>query len=189
MFAIDLPSQLVTVDVLPDWISIVSLIVSAVAAIGTVFAVLVAVSVSRRDTHERKRLPASRVTGWPGLMDPRITSPTPETIIISNGSNGAIYDVVVGYGSAWGTQVPEDTLAYPGWLTSVPPGTWFLEGPANPGNALDFRAGIFLEFTDAAGNRWHRSARGVLTPITNDRLDRMQRESKPDNRGILFLAP
>jgi hypothetical protein len=71
----------------------------------------------------------------------------------------------------------------------VPPGTWYFTGPPYPGEAMDVRTGVLLEFTDAAGLRWKLTARGVLARVKGDWLEQQTKENKPLNRALTRLIP
>lgn len=165
-----------------------ALAVSVAAAAATVAAVWVAVRLSGRDTKERAFRQASAVTAWMGMMEPGLRSASANTIVVSNGSTAAVYDVLVSYAGAWGSAKP-DSADYTDttWLTMIPPGTWYFEGPQNPGSAMDVRPGVLMEFTDASEVRWKRAANGVLKRANRDWLYREQSENKPLNEALTRL--
>jgi len=173
-----------------DWLDYAGFGASALAALGAVAAVGFAVAISARDVRNRARGQAAAITSWPGQMEPGLPAAGDRTLVISNGSSAAIYDVLVSYAAAWGNADadkplnPERTT----WMTYVPPGQWYFEGPENPGNSMDVRSGILAEFADATGTRWRRSANGRLRKIRRSGWRAsIERHSKPSNQILTRL--
>jgi len=196
----------IPVDVTRDWFDVFTLVVSTLAAVGTLLAVFFSVAVARRAVSDGRRAEASRVTAWPGEMDPRIPKnvlqdaakwapgggPDGEgearpIIVIRNDSGSTIHDVLVAYAGAWGHWPPDKPVGLPVWHTMVPPGDWYVSGPAYFGEAMDVRTGLMIEFTDANGGRWMRAANGKLATSSHALLNQMQQESKPGNAALTRL--
>lgn len=178
------------VDVARDWLDYAALVVSFLAAGGTLIAVLVSVSVARNAARDRRREQAARVTAWPGSMDDRLPSGNATQypiIVVRNGSGATIHNVLVGYAGAWGSLPPDRPHGVPVWKTMIPPGDWYLDGPEYEGEAMDFRTGLLIEFTDANGWRWKRAADGALSESNGKLFQWMHGQSKPDNSSLTMI--
>ncbi|MCU1480132.1 MAG: hypothetical protein JWQ19_918 [Subtercola sp.] len=68
------------------------------------------------------------------------------------------------------------------WLTMVSPGAWYFEGPYFEGEAVDFRLGVLMEFTDAARRRWRRSANGELNLANDEWFAEQRAGNKPGGK-------
>ena len=156
----------VEVAVVRDGYDLAALIITGIAAAATVSAVWVAVWVASRDSRDRSRLQATMVSAWPARMDTRVPNVTVDTVVVQNASTSAIYDVLVSWAGAWGRAKPDSPDYAPTLrLSMIPPGSWWMEVQGNPGGAMDVRVGVLMEFSDGAGKRWMRTARGDLNRI------------------------
>jgi hypothetical protein len=160
-------SPTVEVAVQRDWFDAATLAVTTLAALATVAAVWVAVSVASRDSRDRRRLQARMVSAWRAGMDTRVPYATQDTVIVQNASTSTIYDVLISWAGAWGNLKSDAPVVGTVRLSNVPPGDWYLEVPGNPGSAMDVRVGVLMEFWDGAGVRWMRTAAGELRQIVD----------------------
>ncbi|MFC4245125.1 hypothetical protein ACFOYW_17290 [Gryllotalpicola reticulitermitis] len=92
-------------------------------------------------------------------------------VMLSNASTGAIYDVVIGYGVAYGAGTgflkgewnSNDALLF---INRLPPGMWAVAGaPGYPGGGMHIHVEAAIAFRDAAGRDWARDATGDLQQI------------------------
>ncbi|WP_426623425.1 hypothetical protein ACPPVW_12400 [Leifsonia sp. McL0607] len=161
-----------------DGFDIATVIIRAVAAAATVFAVWVAVGVASQDSRDRRRLQATMVSAWQAHMDPRVPNTIADTVIVQNASTSAIYDVLLSWVGAWGNAKSDSPEYAPTLrLSMIPPGSWWMQVTGNPGGAMDARVGVLIEFSDGVGQRWMRTARGELHHVRHsDWLDKESRE-------------
>jgi hypothetical protein len=174
------------VDVHRDFVDTLSLIISGAAAAGTIAAVWFAVVVAGRDRRERRKGQAETISAWPSTSEPGLPAGS-DTVVLHNGSASAVYDILIAYAGAWGHRAPDRAAGTTKWLTMLPPGTWYLGGLPYEGEAMDYRSGFLLEFTDASGLRWQRTARGVLLRASSAWFDETQGATKPENRSLTRL--
>ena len=162
--------QVLEIAVDRDWFDVATLCVTVVAAVATLAAVLVALRVATRDSRARRRTQATMVSAWRGSMDTRVPHSTMDTVIVQNAATSAIYDVLISWAGSWGNAKSDSAEYSPTVrLSMIPPGSWYLQVPGNPGAAMDARTGVLMEFTDGAEARWMRTARGELRPIRHSR--------------------
>lgn len=157
-------------------------------AVGTVGAVVVAVVLATRDWRERRRNQASKIVAYFGSMDDRVVEVRGTSIVISNGSEAGIYDVLVGLAGAWGGLSPHVPQFNTRWLTSVPPGDWILDDLIYDGEAMNVRFGVLIEFTDAQGRRWRRSADGSFQAASGEWLRQVRSDNKPESQSIRRMS-
>ncbi|AYG03413.1 hypothetical protein D7I44_07610 [Gryllotalpicola protaetiae] len=92
-------------------------------------------------------------------------------VMLSNASTGAIYDVAIGYGVAYGAGTgflkgdwnSNDALLF---INRLAPGSWAVSGaPGYPGGGMHIHVEAAIAFRDAAGRFWARDATGELQQI------------------------
>ena len=171
-----------------DWIDYATLFVAFAAAAGTVFAVWFSVLVAGRDGRERRKRQAEAISSWPEPPVPGAQPRDAATLVVMNGSTSSVYDVLIAYAGAWGSLPADRPYGTTTWITSVPPGLWALSGPPYEGEAMDYRTGVLIEFTDASGARWRRTARGDLLPAPVDWFEQQRQGNKPENRSLTRIA-
>jgi hypothetical protein len=110
-----------------------------------------------------------------------------DEVVLQNGSTSAIYDVLVSWAGSWGNAKADSPEYAPTlWVSMIPPGSWAL-ALQDPGDAMDVRTGVLMEFTDGSGARWMRTARGELRPIRRSGwLDSQSGVNKPTD-GLVRL--
>ena len=145
-------------------------------AIGTLLAVLVALSIAFRDGYLRRKAEqwrqADLVSLWPvhfGVFKKR------DLVYISNASKQPIYDVLISYGVAYGAGEAYSTGSdYQAAILRVPPGEYFVKAPKSHGGGMHTQLGMSISFRDINGRYWRRDARGILAKTENDPFTEME---------------
>jgi hypothetical protein len=171
-----------------DWIDYTTLAIALAAAAGTVFAVWVSVIVAGRDRRERRKRQAEAISAWPERSEPGAPPQELATLVVKNGSSSSVYDVLMVYAGAWGSLPADKPIGRTKWLTTVPPGLWEVSGPPYEGEAMDYRTGVLIEFTDASGACWRRTARGDLLLAPVEWFQEQKKGSKPENRSLTRIT-
>lgn len=127
----------------------------------------------KRDAEEKHRAQAAQVTAWFGLKTSTVSD---WGAILRNASGLPVFDVRISFdwiydqpgGREW-IAIPYGSL--PGPVTIVPPDTTRhfripAEVQQQDPRCDDEVYAVSITFTDAAGNRWSRDARGVLKPLS-----------------------
>jgi hypothetical protein len=145
------------------------------AAIGTIGAVLVALGLAlaegRRREQANRRRQAESVTAW--LDDLVIAvevsegSPAPSGLVIQNGSNQLIYQVIANLVvTQGGGTVPRETgYQCRRFISHVPPGRMDSMIDLRGGIGVMTRWGVELVFRDSAGRSWLRGVDGELKEL------------------------
>lgn len=158
-----------------DWLT---LSVAALGAIGTISAASVAVRVAGRDARERVRRQATQISVWEvprssNEAEQGQTDPFDRSVVITNGSDSSVYEVVVSWGAAQGAgptfNMP--ALEPPTCAVLVPPGEWLMPAPRTEGGGASLVIHPAISFIDSAGGRWRRDAKGRLAPTTKLPID------------------
>ena len=141
----------------PEWFS----------AIGTVGAVIVALYVSiidrKRRVAQNRREQAEKIGVW---KTHRSGAYQLDTIYISNASHMPIFDIVISYGSSYGSEaryVTGDSQQI--LMIKIPPGLRKIDPSKNPikkRSRNHLTQGIAISFRDSNGLFWRRDASGVL---------------------------
>lgn len=160
---------MIDVELQPGALDWLTLAVATLGAIGTVSAALVAVRVAGRDARKRVRGQATQISVWDV---PRASNETEQghtdsferSVVITNGSDSSIYEVVVSWGAAQGSgpTFNMQALEPPTCAVMVPPGEWLMPAPRSEGGGASLVTRPAISFIDSAGGRWRRDAKGQL---------------------------
>ena len=121
----------------------------------------------RRTREAAARAQAEQITVWLN----RAPDAGRGDVMVSNASSSAVYDVVIGYGAAYGgggtflkgNRENNDNLLF---INRLAPGLWSVAGAKGfPGGGMHVLPEAAMAFRDAAGRFWVRDARGELEQV------------------------
>ncbi|MCT6839222.1 MAG: hypothetical protein M3036_16395 [Bifidobacteriales bacterium] len=90
----------------------------------------------------------------------------PTDVVINNGSQSPIYDVIISFGVAAGAGPAYLTGTRATMIGTVPPGRWIGKAPA-PDRGMSVQPNAAIAFRDAKNRSWCRDAAGRLKEITD----------------------
>jgi len=184
----DRTGQAIPVSLQTGPLDVFALCVSILTAIATVTAVTIAIVVATRDSRDRRRAQASTISVWSMRMDPRV-QPLRYGLVISNGSQATIFEVVITIAGVYGSADPMQIEAVmPVCVAKVPPGDWYVEGPHHEGGSAGTSVDAAITFTDGAGLWWQRDAGGTLSRCFERPLDARGVGGPPNWSGIARVS-
>lgn len=174
---------------IPEWIG-------AVGTSGAVIvALFIALSDERRRANRERREQAEKIGVWKTHQNDGGSAKSIEqsTIHVNNTSHLPIYDVVISYGSAYGSgakyAMGDDNqilvLKLPPGLHNIPP----RNNPITKKSANHLNEGVAISFRDSNGHFWRRDASGILQETDMHPFDELGiKQPIQPNRWTGFLT-
>lgn len=117
-----------------------------------------------RSAKNEIRAQAETISAWDRDINAKRIPKEPTDVVINNGSQSPIYDVVVSFGVAAGAGPAYLTGDNATTIGTVPPGRWIGKAPA-PEHGMYVQPNVAIAFRDANDRSWCRDAKGQLAKI------------------------
>lgn len=164
-------------------------------AIGTLAAVIVALTIALRDDRRRfvqsRREQAEKISVWKVHPENNLYE---NYIHIANGSHLPIHDVVLSYGVSYGKGQKYSTGNQKQILVlKFPPGNHTIQPKHNPiklKNRSVLKYGVAISFRDSKGRFWRRDATGHLRETKQHPFEELGiKQPIPYSRWTMFSTP
>lgn len=157
------PSHCSSVPKLRNWVTAFNLLLTTISVICTI-GTFVFGPMHNREVE--KRAQAETISAWDSDIHSARNPYEPTDVVINNGSQSPIYDVVISFGVAAGAGPAYLTGDKATTIGTVPPGRWIGKAPA-PDHGMFVQPNAAIAFRDANNQSWCRDAAGRLTEITD----------------------